>query len=63
VAPLEVFGKVEGHDPGLTYDRERVEVAVRVTSPARALDEEARLIRRLAPRDNILGQAEEAIPF
>lgn len=46
----------EGHDPGLTYDRARVELAVRVTSPAEALDEEARLIRRLRPRDNIQGQ-------
>jgi hypothetical protein len=55
----------EGHDPGLTYPRSSVEVAVRVTSPADALDEEARLIRRLRPRDNLLGQPveEEAVPF
>jgi hypothetical protein len=54
----------EGHDPGLTYDRSRVEVATRVTSPADALDEEARLISRLKPRDNILGQPEEEnVPF
>ena len=54
----------EGHDPGLTYDRGRVEVAVRLTSPADSLDEEARMIRRLNPRDNILGQAElEDAPF
>lgn len=58
----------EGHDPGLTYDRASVEVAVKVTSAARALDEEARLIRRLRPRDNLLGQPAdnadaEAIPF
>lgn len=54
----------EGHDPGLTYDRARVEVAVRLTSPADALDEEARMIRRLHPRDNILGQPElEDAPF
>lgn len=54
----------EGHDPGLTYERSRVQVAVRLTSPADALDEEARLIRRLNPRDNILGQAElEDAPF
>ena len=54
----------EGHDPGLTYDRSRVEVAARVTSPVDALDEEARLIRRLRPRDNILGQPEEEpVPF
>lgn len=54
----------EGHDPGLTYNRARVEVAVKRTSPADALDEEARMIRRLNPRDNILGQAElEDAPF
>jgi hypothetical protein len=54
----------EGHDPGLTYDRASVEVAVKVTSPDAALDEEARLIRRLRPRDNLLGQPElEEAPF
>ena len=54
----------EGHDPGLTYDRASVEVAVKVTSPSRALDEESRLIRRLRPRDNLVGQAElEDAPF
>ena len=55
----------EGHDPGLTYRRDRVEVAVRLTSANDALDEEARLIRRLRPRDNLLGQPveEEPVPF
>ena len=54
----------EGHDPGLTYDRASVEVAVKVTSPEAAIDEEARLIRRLRPRDNLLGQSElEEAPF
>ena len=54
----------EGHDPGLTYNRARVEVAVKLTSPADALDEEARLIHRLNPRDNIIGQPEsEEAPF
>lgn len=55
----------EGHDPGLTYAREGVDVAVRVTPANRALDEEARLIRRLRPRDNLLGQPVEgeAVPF
>jgi len=52
----------EGHDPGLTYPRDSVEVAVRPTTSRRAIDEEARLIRRLAPRDNLRGQSEEA-PF
>jgi hypothetical protein len=55
------------HDPGLTYDRDRVTVAVRVLSPDRAIAEEARLIARLRPRDNLLGQPDddldEAVPF
>jgi hypothetical protein len=55
----------EGADPGLTYERDSVEVAVRVTSPNDALDEEMRLIARLAPRDNQIGQREhnEEVPF
>ncbi|MDQ3301485.1 MAG: peptidoglycan DD-metalloendopeptidase family protein [Myxococcota bacterium] len=54
----------EGHDPGLTYERDSVEVAVRVTRPYDALDEESRLIHRLRPRDNLLGQrVEEEVPF
>jgi hypothetical protein len=57
----------EGHDPGLTYPRDGVEVAVRVTTPSRCLDEELRLIRKLKPRDNVLGQtdrvADEVVPF
>jgi hypothetical protein len=53
----------EGHDPGLTYPRDGVEVAVRLTKPSDALDEEARLIRRLRPRDNLLGQPIEEVPF
>lgn len=54
----------EGHDPGLTYARDRVEVAMRLTSPDDALDEEARLIRRLRPRDDLIGQpVEEEVPF
>lgn len=53
----------EGHDPGLTYDRRRVDVAVRLTSPGDALDEEARLIERLRPRDNVLMQPTDDVPF
>jgi hypothetical protein len=56
----------EGHDPGLTYDRNSVEVATRITSPSGSLDEEMRLIARLRPRDNQIGQpeaADESIPF
>lgn len=53
------------YNPGLTYDRESVEVAVRLTSPSKALDEEMRLIARLRPRDNQIGQvdAAEEVPF
>ncbi len=56
----------EGHDPGLTYDRDSVEVAVRLTSASASLDEEMRLIRRLNPRDNLIGQADhvaDEVPF
>ena len=57
----------EGHDPGLTYPRDSVEVAVRLTSPSKSLDEEMRLIGRLQPRDNLIGQRppadDETIPF
>jgi hypothetical protein len=55
------------HDPGLTYDRERISVAVRVLPADRAIAEEARLIARLRPRDNLIGQPaddqDEVIPF
>jgi hypothetical protein len=57
----------QGHDPGLTYPRDRVTVAVRVLSPERAIAEEARLIARLRPRDNLIGQptdeADDVVPF
>jgi hypothetical protein len=56
----------EGADPGLTYARDSVEVAVRVTSASSALDHEMKLIARLAPRDNQIGQtatAEDEVPF
>jgi hypothetical protein len=56
-------GYGRGHDPGLTYRREHVEVAARVTSAAEALDEEARLIERLRPRDNLRGQDQDDVPF
>jgi len=57
-----------GHDPGLTYYRARCTVAVRVLAAERAMDEEARLIVRLRPRDNLIGQpdalgADEVVPF
>ena len=57
----------EGADPGLTYPRAAVEVAVRLTSSDDALDEEMRAIARLRPRDNQIGQpdaaADESVPF
>ena len=58
----------QSHDPGLTYDRARCTVAVRVLPAERAITEEARLIARLRPRDNLIGQPderteEEAVPF
>ena len=56
----------EGHDPGLTYDRAEVEVAVRLTSSSTCFDEEMRLIARLKPRDNLIGQpqlADDKVPF
>jgi len=48
----------EGADPGLTYERSSVEVAVKLTTPDDAHEEELRMIRRLQPRDNQLGQPE-----
>jgi hypothetical protein len=57
----------EGHDPGLTYKRDRCEVAIRFTSSSASLDEEMRLIARLKPRDNLIGNAsvadDEHVPF
>ena len=57
----------EGHDPGLTYaTRFPSSVAVRRTSPSASLTEEMRLIRRLKPRDNLIGQRDpvaEHVPF
>ncbi len=54
----------EGHDPGLTYERDSVEVAIRLTSPSKSLDEEMRLTARLKPRDNVVGNTnDEQIPF
>ena len=54
------------YNPGLTYARDSVEVAVRVTSASSALDHEMKLIARLAPRDNQIGQtatADDEVPF
>lgn len=43
-----------GHDPGLTYSRSHCDVAIRLTSCGAHLDEEAALIRKLRPRDNLV---------
>jgi len=55
------------HDPGLTYNRARCTVAIRVLPAERAVQEEARLIVRLRPRDNLIGQTDELtdedVPF
>lgn len=53
----------QGHDPGLTYPRDKVTVAARVLSDERAMVEEARLIAKIRPRDNLLGQPEDVVPF
>ena len=58
----------QSHDPGLTYPRARCTVAVRVLPAERAMHEEARLIARVRPRDNLIGQpdelaADEVVPF
>lgn len=45
----------EGHDPGMTYERDTAEAAVLVTPRGQALDLEMQLIETLRPRDNILG--------
>jgi len=43
------------NDPGTRYDREACQVAVRVTKTGgAAIEQQARLIRKLEPRDNIL---------
>lgn len=53
----------EGHDPGVTYQRDRVEAAVRVVEPEKAIELEKKLIQRLSPRDNIVGQVDDPPPF
>ena len=53
----------EGHDPGLSYDRTTAEAAVIITPPQHAYELEMRLIRRLRPRDNLVGQAPAAPPL
>jgi len=49
----------QGHDPGLTWNRAACDVAIVLTPAQHALEMESRLIRRLAPRDNLIGQADD----
>ena len=56
-----------GHDPGMTYTRARCEVAVRLCECGEETEEEAGLIARLRPRDNLVerpdGSELEDAPF
>ncbi len=53
------------HDPGMTYRRSLVCVAVRITPKGDHFAEEAELIQRLHPRDNLVQNpdGEEPVPF
>lgn len=42
------------HDPGMTYNRSHCCVAVKLTSKGEHLEEEASLIQKLEPRDNLV---------
>lgn len=61
------FTRDPTHDPGVTYPRDRVEIAARVLSDQRARHEEGRLIARLKPLDNRVanpaGDPDEVVPF
>jgi len=56
-----------GHDPGLVYDRGACAVWVATAACGAELDEEARLIEQLRPRDNLVehpdGKELEDAPF
>lgn len=55
------------HDPGLTYNRSECEVGIRVMVCGEELEEEAALIQRLRPRDNMVARPDggglEDVPF
>lgn len=54
------------HDPGMVYQRGRCEVGIRVMTCGEELEEEARLIHRLRPRDNMVDRPDgrdEEVPF
>jgi hypothetical protein len=43
----------EGHDPGVTYDRDTVDVAIEKLPDRQALGRKKKLVAQLQPRDNI----------
>lgn len=57
--------KGAGHDPGMTYRRKDCQVAVYTVACGKEREEEARLIARFAPRDNIMKNPDglEDAPF
>lgn len=54
-----MYNANDSHDPGITYERSAVEVAIVVVGASRAMELEARMIAKLSPRDNAL----EPAPF
>ena len=53
------------HDPGMTYQRGRCQIAVYTVACGDQLEEEAKLIARLKPRDNLVANPDglEDAPF
>ncbi len=54
-----------GHDPGMVYKRAKCQIAVYTVACGGELEEEARLIAKYEPRDNIVANpdGEEPVPF
>jgi len=55
----------EGHDPGLTYKRAKCQIAVMTCACGDELVQEAKLIERLRPRDNLVANPDglDEVPF
>lgn len=53
----------KAHDPGVTYERGDVEVAVILTSDEEARDAQDALINEFRPRDNVTGNGDDDVPF
>lgn len=52
------------HDPGVTYNRGDVDVAIEVTPAKKAIDRQDALIRKLDPRDNVVARDDlDKVPF